>query len=157
MKGAALLTALALALVACAGAAEQPILSQLFSASRLHDTTALNGFSMVSLDPRSDGSVLAFHIVKIAAEPRTSLAPPYETFERTVAEMSVADQGLPADAAPLAGEMASEQVTVDATVRLPAGASTRRVYVVTLERAVLNGPAGVLEGRWIVTALKEAS
>ena len=164
MKGAAPLTALML--VACAGAAEQPVLSALFSASRLHDTTALNGFSMVSLDPKTDGSVLDFRIVSITPESRTPLAPPSpgppdhartndEAFERAVAEMSIADPGRPADAAALAGEMASKQVTVDATVRLPAGTTTRKIYVVTLQRAVWRGPTGVLAGRWIVTALKE--
>jgi hypothetical protein len=57
----------------CSGAAEQPILNQLFTASRLHDTTTLNGFSMVELDPRQ-GSVLSFSIVGVTPESHKPLA-----------------------------------------------------------------------------------
>src|SRR5262252_6333971 len=61
-------------LVACSGAAEQPILNQLFTASRLHDTTTLNGFSMVELDPQKQGSVLSFTITNVTPESRKPLA-----------------------------------------------------------------------------------
>jgi hypothetical protein len=63
-----------LVLVGCSGAAEQPILNQLFTASRLHDTTTLNGFSMVELDPQKQGSVLNFSVVSVAPETRKPLA-----------------------------------------------------------------------------------
>jgi hypothetical protein len=55
-------------LAGCSGAAEQPILNQLFTASRLHDTTTLNGFSMVELDPQRQGSVISFSIVSVTPE-----------------------------------------------------------------------------------------
>src|SRR5262245_30663816 len=72
-----------LVLIGCSGAAEQPILNQLFTASRLHDTTTLNGFSMVELDPQKQGSVLNFTITDVTSESRKplvlrSLAKTYE-------------------------------------------------------------------------------
>jgi len=61
-------------LAGCSGAAEQPILNQLFTASRLHDTTTLNGFSMVEIDPQKQGSVLSFSIVAVTPESHKPLA-----------------------------------------------------------------------------------
>jgi hypothetical protein len=62
-----------LGLAGCTGSAEQPILNQLFTASRLHDTTTLNGFSMVEIDPQKQGSVLSFSITSVTPEARTPL------------------------------------------------------------------------------------
>jgi hypothetical protein len=62
-----------LVLIGCSGAAEQPILNQLFTASRLRDNTTLNGFSMVALDPRTQGSVLSFSITSVSPESGTPL------------------------------------------------------------------------------------
>jgi len=71
--------------------------------------------------------------------------------------MSVADPRHPVEAAKFDGEMLSKDVTVDATVRQPDGSSTRKTYVVTLQRVALKGPQGEINGRWIVTNMKEAS
>ena len=60
-------------LAGCSGASEQPILNQLFTASRLRDNTTLNGFSMVALDPRTQGSVTTFSIVSVTPETSTPL------------------------------------------------------------------------------------
>lgn len=60
-------------LAGCSGAAEQPILNQLFTASRLRDNTTLNGFSMVALDPRTQGSVTNFSIVSVTPQATTPL------------------------------------------------------------------------------------
>lgn len=57
----------------CTGAAEYPILNQLFTASRLRDNTTLNGFSMVALDPVTQGSVTSFTIVNVGPETRKPL------------------------------------------------------------------------------------
>jgi len=57
----------------CSGAAEQPILNQFFTASRLRDNTTLDGFSMVALDPQKHGSVTSFSITNVSAEQRKPL------------------------------------------------------------------------------------
>lgn len=217
-------------LAGCSGAAEQPILNQLFTASRLHDTTTLNGFSMVELDPQKQGSVLDFAITNVTPESRkpltlTSLAKTYEdakaedaafnkrndeyahqhveavtrvakagrdaklkgqdaeiqatwfrlldegrdlsrkvsdakrklASESAVAEMSVADPRNPVDVTKLEGDIESKEVAVDANVRLPGGQTTRKNYVVTMQRALLKGPKGDITGRWIVTSMKDAA
>jgi hypothetical protein len=60
--------------VGCSGAAEQPILNQFFTASRLRDNTTLDGFSMVALDPQKQGSVTSFSITNVTPEQRKPLA-----------------------------------------------------------------------------------
>lgn len=59
----------AAALAACSGASEYPVVDRFFSASRLHDKTALAAIATVALDPVTDGTVTDFSIVKIDAEP----------------------------------------------------------------------------------------
>lgn len=54
--------------VACAGAAEQPIVERFFSASRLHDKTALNAIATVEIDPITQGAVTEFTILHIDRE-----------------------------------------------------------------------------------------
>ena len=53
---------------ACRGAAEQPIVDQFFSASRLHDKTALNAIATVEIDPVTQGAVTTFTILHIDRE-----------------------------------------------------------------------------------------
>src|SRR5919197_6199311 len=66
---AASLIAPALVLAAgCSGAAEQPILSQFFTASRLRDNTSLNNLTMVLFEPRTQGTVSTFKIVSVTPE-----------------------------------------------------------------------------------------
>src|SRR5438034_4129457 len=67
------LSALALAAAACSGFAEQPILNQFFTASRLRDNTSLNNITMVSFEPRTEGSVTKFDIVSVTPEQRKPL------------------------------------------------------------------------------------
>jgi hypothetical protein len=57
----------------CSGAAEQPILNQFFTASRLRDNTTLDGFSMVALDPQKQGTVTSFSITNVTPEERKAL------------------------------------------------------------------------------------
>ena len=70
---AASLTALIPLCAGCSGAAEQPILNQFFTASRLRDNTTLDGFSMVALDPQKQGTVTSFTITNVSAEARKPL------------------------------------------------------------------------------------
>src|SRR5437867_8261445 len=68
---AALLTAPAIA--ACTGGAEQPILNQFFTASRLRDNTSLQNFSTVAFDPQTQGSVTGFSVTNVTPEDRKAL------------------------------------------------------------------------------------
>jgi hypothetical protein len=55
-------------LAACRGAAEQPVVDRFFSASRLHDKTALNAIATVEIDPVTQGAVTGFTILHIDRE-----------------------------------------------------------------------------------------
>jgi hypothetical protein len=68
------LSALTLALAAgCSSHPEQPILNQFFTASRLRDNTSLNNITMVSFEPRTQGTVTTFDIVTVTPEQRKPL------------------------------------------------------------------------------------
>jgi hypothetical protein len=58
----------------CSGGPEQSILNQFFTASRLADSTSLNNVTMVSFDPRTQGSVSSFTITSVSPEQRKPLA-----------------------------------------------------------------------------------
>src|SRR3954471_429699 len=62
-----------LAAVACSGGAEQPILNQFFTASRLRDNTSLQNFATVSFDPQKQGAVTSFTITSVTPEERKAL------------------------------------------------------------------------------------
>jgi hypothetical protein len=52
----------------CSGSAEQTIVSQFFSASRLRDNTSLDNIATVIFDPRTQGTVTSFAITNVGAE-----------------------------------------------------------------------------------------
>jgi hypothetical protein len=60
-------------LVGCSAAAEQPILNQFFTASRLRDNTTLAGFSTVAFEPGSAGIINSFTITNVSPEQRKAL------------------------------------------------------------------------------------
>ena len=62
-----------IALTACSGASEQAIVSQFFSASRLHDNTSLDNIATVIFDPRTQGTVTTFSVESIGSEQRRPL------------------------------------------------------------------------------------
>ena len=75
--------------------------------------------------------------------------------ESAVAELSVFDPNNPIDLTQYDGELLSKRVTIAATVETPDDQQVDRTMVVTLEKAELTGPDGVLlEGRWIITGLE---
>ena len=75
--------------------------------------------------------------------------------ESAVAELSVFDPNNPIDLTQYDGELVSKRVTIAATVETPDDQQVDRTMVVTLEKAELTGPDGVLlEGRWIITGLE---
>jgi hypothetical protein len=53
---------------ACRGAAEQPVVEKFFTASRLHDKTALADVATVAIDPVTQGSVTDFTILHVDRE-----------------------------------------------------------------------------------------
>lgn len=57
------------------------------------------------------------------------------------------------------GDVVTKEVTITAQVRPPDGAATEKTLVVKLQKAELtNGPNGqAVEGRWMVTEVREAS
>jgi hypothetical protein len=58
---------------ACSSAAEQPLLNQYFTASRLRDTTSLANFSTVAFEPQQQGIVTSFEITGVAPEQHKEL------------------------------------------------------------------------------------
>ena len=59
------IVALVATLAACSPRAEQPILSEFFSASRLRDRTALQKLATTSFDPASQGIITGFDITGV--------------------------------------------------------------------------------------------
>jgi hypothetical protein len=52
-------------------------------------------------------------------------------------------------------ELVTKQVTVNAQVRDPSGATTPKTLVFTLQKAVGKGAEGERDGRWIITSIRE--
>ncbi len=57
-----------LAGLGCSNIAEQAILNRFFAASRLRDNTALQQFSTVTFEPRSQGIITSFEITAVGPE-----------------------------------------------------------------------------------------
>ena len=71
--------------------------------------------------------------------------------ERHVAELSVQDH----DVTTYAGTEFTKDVTVDANVRTPDGASAKKTFVLTMQRAVLKDEQGAdITGKWMFTKLE---
>jgi len=85
-------------------AAEQLLLEQFFSASRLRDRTALQPISTVIFEPRLDGTVTTFTVTSVV------------------------------DLEQAGGQVKSKQVTVTAPVRLPNGGTATKRLIFVLER-----------------------
>lgn len=85
--------AFAVLLAGCSGSAEQPILNAFFTASRLHDRTALGEVATTEFDPLKQGSVLDFTVRTVNREGRAKqvtidadvLLPTHERVKRTYA------------------------------------------------------------------------
>jgi hypothetical protein len=66
------------------------------------------------------------------------------------------DPQRPIDVTQYAGDLVSKDVTIKARVRLPAGETVDKTFVVTLQQARLKGERDIT-GRWIVSSIKDAS
>jgi hypothetical protein len=74
--------------------------------------------------------------------------------ETRVAELSTFNALKPIDINEYDGDLISKDVTVAAKVKRPDGTVVDKTLVVTMERAMLKGPGGDREGRWIITDIK---
>jgi hypothetical protein len=77
--------------------------------------------------------------------------------ETVVVDMSINGGPTHVDVAKYDGELVSKDVTLSAPVKLPNGQTVPKILVITMQRAILKGDNGDLTGRWILTALKDAS
>jgi hypothetical protein len=105
LKSAISVVVVVLLTAACSShGAEQLLLDQFFSASRLRDRTALQQFSTVIFEPLEQGMVSEFTIVNVADLEQSS------------------------------GGVVSKQVTVSAPVRLPDGQTATKRILFVLQR-----------------------
>lgn len=74
--------------------------------------------------------------------------------ETRVAELSTFNALKPIDINEYDGELFAKDATVAAKVKRPDGTIVDKTLVVTMEKAVLKGPAGERDGRWIITDIK---
>ena len=73
--------------------------------------------------------------------------------ERRVADLSVPDH----DPTTFDGTEIRKEATVTANVAAPDGTTSKKTFILTLERVVLKGADGkAVEGRWMITNLKES-
>jgi hypothetical protein len=76
---------------------------------------------------------------------------------RPIAELSLSSPGGdPPPVAEMDGNLVSKDISVTATVRGPDGATSQKNMVVTAQRAVVKGKSGERNGKWIITAIKQA-
>jgi hypothetical protein len=74
--------------------------------------------------------------------------------ETRVAELSTFNALKPIDINDYDGDLVSKDVTVAAKIKRPDGAIVDKTLIVTMEKAMLKGPAGERDGRWIITDIK---
>ncbi|MCY4600121.1 MAG: hypothetical protein OXF27_09395 [Acidobacteria bacterium] len=72
--------------------------------------------------------------------------------ESSVASVSAYDPNNPIDVQSLEGELLTKEVTITAAVE-QGGSEEDRTMVITLQRVELNVADGMIEGRWIITAI----
>jgi hypothetical protein len=76
---------------------------------------------------------------------------------RPIAELSLTSgNGETPPIEQLDGNLVAKDINVAATVRGPDGATTQKNLIVTVTRAVVKGPTGDRNGKWIVTQVKAA-
>ncbi len=76
--------------------------------------------------------------------------------ERAIAVNSLTAPGQPdLDVSNMEVELITRQVTVNAEVREPSGATTPKTLVFTMQKAVGKGAEGERDGRWIITGIRQ--
>jgi predicted transcriptional regulator len=82
--------------------------------------------------------------------------------DKPVVDISTQDQRNPLIVTDYDGELVTKDVTIDAKVKMPDGATVEKQLVVTIQRATLknvvgkDGKAADYVGRWVITKHKEA-
>ena len=100
---------MALTLASCSAAAEQPLLTQFFAASRLRDLTALQTIASVVFEPNVQGVITSFDVTQVVS----------------VVEPT--------------GDRESKEVSISAPVRLPDGRTQQKNFVITITRGRSDG------------------
>lgn len=104
VKSAAVLAVVVSTLATCSGAAERTLIAQFFAASRLRDLTALHSLATIVFEPRTDGIVTDFELLRIDSVP------------------------------PSGSQPASKSVRIAAPVRTPDGKTVVTTFVVTMQQ-----------------------
>ena len=73
--------------------------------------------------------------------------------ESRLAQASVYDPSNPINVVEFEGELLSKDVTVSANIEMDGG-SEEQTMVFTLQKVELQGEAGLIEGRWIITSIE---
>ncbi len=77
--------------------------------------------------------------------------------ERNVADLSVANPQNPVDPTNYDGEMVTKDYTINANIQTPDGQHVKKTLIVTLQQAKLKGDKGDINGKWIVTKIKDVT
>jgi hypothetical protein len=91
-------------------------------------------------------------VEKKVSETRTQLQA-----ERNVADLSTNNPANPVDPTAYDGEMVTRDYTINATVQTPDGQHVKKTLVVTLQQARLKSDKGDINGKWIVTKIKDVT
>lgn len=130
-----------------------------FQAARLADHTVLATVATVGLNPRTEGAVQDFELVSMGDEQRHPLGADGANGRVAVAALAVQSltpRGQPdVEIAPMRVEMVVKPVTVQARVRTPDGRTVPRILVFTFTRASAVHGGNTLDGRWIITGLRQ--
>jgi hypothetical protein len=126
---------------ACGGRVEQLVLRGYFDLCAVADDVALENVALVTLDPRRDGVVGHFRVVRI----RPRLSGPPTTGTPRVVSLSLSGRPAPDGGAPI---LVSEEVELVADVHRD-GSVRQAPMTVTLSRAETQQ----VSGRWIVVRL----
>jgi hypothetical protein len=159
MRIAAAAVVVALTAITCSTASERALLDQFFAASRLRDRTALARFSTVVFEPRRDGIVKEFVVLRATRERQLYEHPAFAAGSKVPSEvpaerqrvinLSLADPTDPFDPGQYQTVFSEKDVTVSAQVGLADGTDATRSIVLTLQRARVEDEHP-RAGRWIV-------
>lgn len=73
--------------------------------------------------------------------------------ESAVAQVSAYDPNNPIDVQAFEGELVTKEVTINATVDRD-GISEERMMAITLQKVELDGPDGMIDGRWVIADIQ---
>src|SRR5262245_5333392 len=108
--------------VCCSSSPEEAVLTQFFAAARLRDTTALASFATVRFEPRIDGIVTNFEVMRAGPEQRSPLRRMGSTreldasVEGEIVRLSAAGVRSGIDVTHYERQVGSREVTIEAPV-----------------------------------------